>query len=255
MKKNRTKIFEELDVHATNLRWSWCAKNESLKISVFTIWKDEERDGTWLLHDDDDSVLNKRLGAKDQEEVLKLSISDSFTIYGLIAEAVNPNDSPRSIKRIDDQNLVRLRLEKKGKKIYAKKIRIVPFLEVIKNNKSNLKLHGILDLENPPLGKEFPDRALSIAFSFKRDQKVRKYVLKRAKGKCEYCGEIGFELKGGENYLETHHIISLANQGPDNLGNVIALCSNHHRQAHYGINAEDLEKEFLEILVEKNQKH
>jgi 5-methylcytosine-specific restriction protein A len=33
------------------------------------------------------------------------------------------------------------------------------------------------------------------------------------------------------------------------MANVIGLCPGHHREAHYGANAERLEKEFLRILA------
>lgn len=252
MNKTRSKIFEELDLKATNQRWSWCGKNENLKISVFTIWVDKEDNGTWLLHDDADNFLNKRLGAKEQEKVLQLSIENSYTVYGLIAEAVNPNDSPRLIKRLNDEHLIKLQLERKGQNIFAKKVGIVSFLDVIKKNKESIKEHGLLDLQNPPLGKNIADRASIFSTVFKRDKNVRNYVLKRAMGRCEYCGELGFELKGGRHYLETHHIISLASEGSDTIANVIALCANHHRQAHFGSNAEALEKEFIAILATLN---
>jgi len=35
--------------------------------------------------------------------------------------------------------------------------------------------------------------------------------------------------------------------------NFIALCPAHHREAHFGVNAEELEKEFLDILKIRNQ--
>jgi 5-methylcytosine-specific restriction protein A len=31
-------------------------------------------------------------------------------------------------------------------------------------------------------------------------------------------------------YLETHHVISLSEQGPGKVTNVIALCPNDHRR-------------------------
>jgi len=60
-------------------------------------------------------------------------------------------------------------------------------------------------------------------------------------------------MKNGKNYLANHHIISLAHEGIDKVSNVIALCSHHHREAHFGINAEELEKEFQNILSNKLQ--
>lgn len=246
MKKNRSKIFQELDVHMSNPRWAWCAKNESLKIAVFIIWADKEENGNWLLHNND-PTLSKRHGAKDQKNVLELCLKNSFTVYGIVAEAIDPNASTRKIKGIDDRNLVRLKLNRDGQNIYGVKVGRIPISDVLKRNKSILREHALLDF-NPPKGSGIPDRAKSISYNFRRDQKVRNYVLKRANGKCEYCGVLGFELNNGERFLETHHIISLANQGPDTYTNVIALCPNHHREAHFGKNAEYLENEFVQII-------
>ena len=83
---------------------------------------------------------------------------------------------------------------------------------------------------------------------YERDARVRQMVLERANGRCEYCGERGFKKQNGEVFLESHHIISLSAQGPDQLKNVIALCPNHHREAHYGKRWEQLQSEFLDIV-------
>jgi 5-methylcytosine-specific restriction protein A len=54
--------------------------------------------------------------------------------------------------------------------------------------------------------------------------------------------------------LEAHHIIALCDSGRDTVDNVIALCPQHHRQAHYGKDAESLESEFIKILEKLNSK-
>ncbi|MEI6290073.1 MAG: HNH endonuclease signature motif containing protein [Chloroflexota bacterium] len=73
---------------------------------------------------------------------------------------------------------------------------------------------------------------------FSRSSDVRRLVLLRAKGKCEYCGAEGFKLQNGKIFLETHHIIPLSEKGPDDFKNVAAFCPNHHREAHYGETAD-----------------
>lgn len=55
----------------------------------------------------------------------------------------------------------------------------------------------------------------------------------------------GFLLPSGQRYVEAHHIIALAADGRDTLSNVIALCPGHHREAHYGVDAETLESDFV----------
>lgn len=73
--------------------------------------------------------------------------------------------------------------------------------------------------------------------SYSRDSKIRTFVIDRAEGRCEYCGEQGFLMSDGKSrYLEAHHIISLADDGEDAVENVIALCPKHHREAHFGAN-------------------
>lgn len=48
--------------------------------------------------------------------------------------------------------------------------------------------------------------------------------------------------------METHHIILLADDGTDRMSNVIALCANDHREAHYGRRADILEREMIEVV-------
>lgn len=109
-------------------------------------------------------------------------------------------------------------------------------------------LDAINDLEEPYFGNPTPQSHERTTRVFQRDWKVRQQVLERAKGRCEHCLTDGFLMSNGQNYLEAHHIIALADDGEDTLGNVIALCPTHHREAHYGVQAENLEAQFMERL-------
>lgn len=109
---------------------------------------------------------------------------------------------------------------------------------------------AIDDLDQPDIGNTNPKRGSYSATFIVRDDRVRKRVLKRAQGRCEHCGELGFKRLNGSYFVEAHHIISLAEQGPDTLDNVIALCPNHHREAHFGEGREQLEAEFIAKLAE-----
>ena len=98
------------------------------------------------------------------------------------------------------------------------------------------------------------DIAVSVVVSgtrYKRDQQVRAAVVARSKGLCEYCNRAGFLRDDGTAYVETHHIIALAEDGADRVSNVIALCAGHHREAHFGANRVKLEQEFMAILKAK----
>ena len=84
---------------------------------------------------------------------------------------------------------------------------------------------------------------------FIRDPKVRQWVLARAKGYCELCGEKGFETISRRLYLETHHIDPLSEGGADLVTNVIALCPNDHRKAHYSVEREVLKKRLFAAIA------
>jgi 5-methylcytosine-specific restriction enzyme A len=84
---------------------------------------------------------------------------------------------------------------------------------------------------------------------YERSAEVRRYVLARAKGNCEFCNAKGFELLNGGLYLETHHAVPLSEGGKDSVSNVVALCPNHHREAHYGEREGEIRRELLKLLA------
>lgn len=111
---------------------------------------------------------------------------------------------------------------------------------------------AIDDIDAPGFGNDDPEYRKRMAGSYIRDQKVRNAVLALAGGSCEYCGIDGFETQNGKRYLEAHHVISLAKEGPDRPSNVIALCATDHRRAHFGADWEPLQEEFLAIIAARS---
>jgi len=88
---------------------------------------------------------------------------------------------------------------------------------------------------------------------YERSSQVRSYVLSRSKGSCEWCGEEGFKTPTGSTYLETHHIQPLSEKGSDTVDNVIALCPNHHREAHFGDNRDNLKQAMRKRVIMLNK--
>jgi 5-methylcytosine-specific restriction protein A len=84
---------------------------------------------------------------------------------------------------------------------------------------------------------------------FERSPEIRRRALLRANGRCEWCGQPGFKMADGRVFLETHHVIPLADGGPDTENNVAALCPNHHREAHYGQIRNKMRQELLSRLA------
>lgn len=99
-------------------------------------------------------------------------------------------------------------------------------------------------------GTDSPERNTGTGSSFARDAAVRALVLERAAGRCELCDAPGFQTKDGRLYVETHHVIPLRESGSDRVWNVVALCPNHHREAHSGARSAQLRAELLQMLDE-----
>jgi len=71
-----------------------------------------------------------------------------------------------------------------------------------------------------------------------RSRAIRRYVLCRANGHCEGCdAPAPFRRPDGSPYLEPHHTMRCADNGPDHPARVIALCPNCHGRVHYARDA------------------
>lgn len=72
---------------------------------------------------------------------------------------------------------------------------------------------------------------------YQRSRVVAHYVLKRAKGRCESCGNLApFYKPDGSPYLEPHHTNRVSDGGLDHPKFVAAICPNCHREIHSGVN-------------------
>lgn len=88
--------------------------------------------------------------------------------------------------------------------------------------------------KQPPLGNPHPPKDLSDSTGFRRSAEVAAWALRRAKGVCALCQQRApFISQYGQPYLEVHHVQPLGEGGPDTVENVVALCPNCHRRAHF----------------------
>lgn len=93
------------------------------------------------------------------------------------------------------------------------------------------------------------ERIAGEATIFPRSADVRRKALERAQGKCEFCGEPGFRMANGSVYLETHHVVALSKGGPDTEWNVVAICPNDHRRAHFAEERNDISRRLIDTLT------
>lgn len=78
----------------------------------------------------------------------------------------------------------------------------------------------------------------------RRSRALRIYVLRRANGICEACGQLApFSTPDGRPFLEAHHTRRLSDGGLDEPRWVAGICPNCHRRAHYADDAESFNSE------------
>lgn len=98
--------------------------------------------------------------------------------------------------------------------------------------------------------RDGPFKSVMEVTVYQRNPAVREQALRRAKGKCGGCkADAPFKKSSGRAFLEVHHIIPLSENGPDEIENVIALCPNCHRKAHFSADTESF-KEALKMSLE-----
>jgi 5-methylcytosine-specific restriction endonuclease McrA len=60
-----------------------------------------------------------------------------------------------------------------------------------------------------------------------------------------------FVCADGTVYSEVHHIVPLGEGGEDVLSNVACVCPAHHREAHLGKNARDVEEALKAVRLKE----
>ncbi|WP_241794286.1 HNH endonuclease [Vibrio breoganii] len=78
-----------------------------------------------------------------------------------------------------------------------------------------------------------PSKVNQTTTQYERNIWVAELAKRLANGVCQLCSQPApFKNRKGQPYLETHHIIWLANGGDDSPENTVALCPNCHRKMH-----------------------
>jgi len=105
-----------------------------------------------------------------------------------------------------------------------------------------------------PKGNENPQKKSYQRNGYQGDSRLREWILKNAKGKCESClSESPFIDTSNKPFLEIHHVIHRANGGADTKENTVAICPNCHREFHYGHDRENKIKKLYRGIVRLKQ--
>ncbi len=190
-------------------------------------------------------------GGVQMKKDVEFALSSGVEALGVLCHAVDPTAKPRKREYFDEKSLLVLNLVRQSESVLAVitgEVGADAAIKGLSSEYSSKRQSALDDLDDVPEGALVPERLRMEGFAYKRNRMVRDHVVLRSKGRCEYCGEEGFLMANGNRYIEAHHIIGLGNNGPDMVTNVIGLCPRHHREAHFGEKALDLNKSFQAIV-------
>lgn len=88
-----------------------------------------------------------------------------------------------------------------------------------------------VDLDSPS-----PGRVPTTVHRIIRDTELARRVKQLHNFECQICG-LTIALPDGNRYAEAHHIQPLGqpHNGPDEVGNILCLCPNHHAELDFGV--------------------
>ena len=104
------------------------------------------------------------------------------------------------------------------------------------------------DSASPERGK----KTKTAVYTARNPDVVRDAKLRAGTGCCELCGKPGFLTAQGHYYLEGHHVIPLSYDGDDAVHNVVAICPEDHRRAHFGHDRHDIREQLIQDVLSKH---
>lgn len=248
--KTITKLFEELGC-PLKIGYHWSAASLERKRAVFTLWDDQVTGNEYTLLPEGSPQWMKNPGGVQIKKDVEVALAAGLETLGILCHAVDPLVSPRKREYFDEKSLLTLKLIKQNQAVIAVisgEVSVEAAINQQVTERSSERQSAVDDLDDVPEGALVPEQLRMECLAYKRNRMVRDYVVHRAKGRCEYCGEQGFLMANGNRYIEAHHILGLGANGPDTVANVIGLCPEHHREAHFGEKALDLNKAFKDIV-------
>lgn len=95
-------------------------------------------------------------------------------------------------------------------------------------------------------------RTKTAVYTARNPDVVRDAKLRAEDGCCEFCGKPGFLTAQGDHYLEGHHVIPLSCDGDDAVHNVVAICPEDHRRAHFGHERHEIREQLIHAVLSKH---
>ena len=239
---SRKKFVESQGATCANWNWSWSFVNHKDRIVIFGAWNYHAEPNSYLiLHDDwkRSAKGKKQAGYSQAIEHLAL-VRDAgyalmtFTMFSAVNQVVEDRNGREKIGSFERKLTLRT-LKKVGARYFAVELSnaAVPLTDDTLDDLPGADYSG--------LGTDGPERFQTERSYVKRDPRVRRRVIERAKDGCEHnaCGE----KRSYSGFLDVHHILGIDTS--DRVWTCVALCPNCHREAHFSPLREKINEELL----------
>lgn len=239
---NRKEFIESRRATCANWNWSWSFVNHEDRIVIFGAWNYHAEPNSYLILHDDWEISSKGIrqpGYSQAIEHIRL-VRDSgyalmtFTMYSALSQDSEDNNGREKIGRFDKELTLRA-LKQVGRQYFAVELSSAATPEL------DDTMDDLLGMDSSTLGVDGSERLMTERSFVKRDPRVRRNVIARAKNGCERstCGE----KRAYPGFLDVHHILGV--EASDRIWTCVALCPNCHREAHFSPTRAKINEELL----------
>lgn len=259
-KQTVTEITQRLGISMTS-KYDWCFSDSKNGPHLLNIWHDHiaEEDGEIYFIDD-----SAEWADRNRETAVQVQLNRASAVTSLILTAYYTKQPVHVAILNGVRKQIRLRETSKARQRELDDVLWYPHhreddgrIRLIRGKPQPADFDPNADLFQNSQTKPLPAPPIKVerkgTATFERDSEVVKLAKRRAAdGRCELCGKEGFRTAKGESYLEGHHVIPLNCGGLDDVRNVVAICADDHRRAHYGEERHAIRDRMIwEILHEK----
>lgn len=239
---NRKEFIESRGATCANWTWSWSFVNHKERIVIFGAWNYHAEPNSYLILHDDWKVSAKGIRQPGYSQAIEhiALVRDqgyalmTFTMYSAVNLDGEDGNGREKIGSFDEYLTLRA-LKQVGCQYFAVELSTAAAPHV------DDTLDDLPGAANFNLGADTPERFHTERSFVKRDPRVRRRVIERAKNACERssCGE----KRSYPGFLDVHHILGI--DASDRVWTCVALCPNCHREAHFSPTRDTLNEELL----------
>lgn len=239
---NRKKFIESCGATCSNWTWSWSFVNHKDRVVIFGAWDYHAKQNSYLILNATWEVSDKgrkQPGYSQAREHIELVQKAgyalmTFTMYPSDKHKDENGHGPAKIR--DFERRLTLRTLKQVKQKY-----FAVELSAAAAPQPDDTMNDLPGVDYSDLGADGSKRIQTQGSSVKRDPRVRRKVIDRARNGCERSGCADKRTYSG--FLDVHHILGV--EASDRVWTCVALCPNCHRESHFSPDRDKINEDLL----------